>query len=306
MPGKRPPGNAATPYYSPAPRHAILVARKRGVGTAVVAVMVVVIIAVAAAAVYYSGTQRTTTTVTAPPVTTTQTTTETTTVTTTQIPSTSSASSSVCSSTTTISSTAAQSSLVGPGLVDLARNFTSLSVAYGQNSSGASVILEQTYNLVYASHTTYKMTLSLSASPDSGLTAWVLTNGTVLAAESDGQNSSGVHASSLIVTSYPIFYQIPAFSPASHFSIPLGEIHATGSSNVTLGSTRLTVTDYRADSLPLVYCDDAAAFSLTTFVVQTAPVPGTNFTLFTYIDVQGTEASAPLSFYFLVSSVTLA
>jgi hypothetical protein len=268
--------------------------------------LVIVIIVVAAVAVYYSGSQRTATTVTAPPVTTTQTTTQTTTLTTTQAQDMSSTSSSVCSTTTTISSTAVQSSLVGPGLAALARNFTSLSVAYGENSSGASVILEQTYHLVYASQTTYKMNLSLSASPESGLTVWVLTNGTVLAADSDGQNSSGVHASSLVVTSYPIFYQIPAFSPASHFSIPLGEIRATGSSNVTLGGTHLTVTNYRADSLPLVYCADGAPFSLTTFVVQIAPVPGASFTIFTYVDVQGTEASAPLSFYFTVSSITLA
>lgn len=277
----------------------------------------IAVVVIAAVAVYYSSTQRSTTTVTATAVATTETTTATatvtstlpatTTVTVTQALGTSSSSSLACGTTTATSTTGTTSSPAGPGLVDLARNFTSLSLAYGENSSGTSVIIEQSYNLVYASATTYKMTFEVSGSPGSGVTAWVLSNGTVLATESSGQNHTGAYASSLVQTSAPVFYDgLPALNSASQIPFPVSDLHTISSSNITLGSTRVTATNYRAKSLPLVYCEGGVPFSFSTVVIQTAPVPGKDFSLITYLDLQGTASSKPYSFYLSISSITLA
>ncbi|MDA4136688.1 MAG: hypothetical protein OK449_06805 [Thaumarchaeota archaeon] len=296
-----------------------MLGRSHGVGGAIVAVMMAVVIVLAAAVVFYSGTQRVTTTVTASPVTTTETTTytlppatvtstlpgTTTTLTVTQASNTTSTFSYSCSTTVTTSSQTT-SSAAATGLVDLARNFTSLSLAYGENSSGTSVIIDQSYDLVYASATTYKMTFQVSGSPGSGVTAWVLSNGTVLATESGGQNHTGAYASFLVENSAPVFWQLPAFNSASQITFPVSYIHAIGSSTVTLGSARVTVTNYRANSLPLVYCQGTVPFSLTTVVIQTAPVPGKDFSLITYLDLQGTVSSKPYSFYLSISSITQA
>jgi hypothetical protein len=282
--------------------------------------MMIAIVVIAAVAVYYSSTQRSTTTVTAAAITTTETTiaaatvtstlpATTTTVTVTQVLGTSSSSSLACGTTTTATSTTGttSSSPVGLGLVDLARNFTSLSLAYGENSSGTSVIIDQSYNLVYASATTYKMTFEVSGSPGSGVTAWVLSNGTVLATESGGQNHTGAYASSLVQTSAPVFYDgLPAFNSASQIPFPVSDLLTIGSSNIALGSTQVTVTNYRADSLPLVYCEGGVPFSFSTVVIQTATVPGKDFSLLTYVDLQGTASSKPYSFYLSISSITLA
>jgi hypothetical protein len=281
-----------------------LQARKRGVGGATVAVVMAAVVILAAAAVIYSGSQRVTETVTVSPVTTTETTTETSTLTVTQTLTTVSTSSLSCSATTSTTSAAA-SSPADRALVDLARNFTSVSLAYGENSSGKPVVIDQTYSLAYASPTTYKMTFSLSGSSSPVLTAWVLSNGTIVAADSGGKNYSGSSASSLVETSAPVFYEpLPALNPDSQISFPVDDLHATGSSNVTLGNTQVSVTNYRANSLPLVFCQGTVLFDLNTVVFQTAPVPGRDFSLITYADLQGTMSSSPYSFYLSILSIT--
>jgi len=187
----------------------------------------------------------------------------------------------------------------------------------GANTSQGQEVINYSYGLVYASHsvssTTYKVDFGYRVQMASeSITAWVMSNGTVLAVESSGQNITGSSASDYLLVSASPFILLGEYnsSPASS-DLPFSQLHAAGLENVTLGDVNMIVTDYQANSLPLVYSDCLGdTYTLSTFLLQQGTVPGTSFTLLTYLDMQGTmqqDSSASQSYGILlqVTSITL-
>jgi hypothetical protein len=231
---------------------------------------------------------------------------------TTSTSSTSSSTSSSCTTSTTTTTAAASNATIGLELVQLAQMFPKMSMSWGENSTNGPVVIDSSYVLDYApgmGTNTYKITYGESLQGFSqSTTAWILSNGTLLATETSGVNSSGSAAEfNLLLVAAP-FFLVAAYGSSPSGLVPSSEIQAAGQSTVTLGNLTFSVTNYRADSLPLIFGDCSATYILTTFVLQAGVVPGTSFTLLTYLDMQGTSqssgSSAPYSIYLKVTSVT--
>jgi hypothetical protein len=227
---------------------------------------------------------------------------------------TTSSTSTSCTTSTATNST--ENAAIGLEFVQLAQTFSRASITLGENTTSGLVVGSYAYGLDYASPTgsltTYKMTFILTVD-GFGLSAtgWVLSNGTILATEVGSQNSTGLSAVDNLTVYGSAFIVLVAYNSSTTGLVPTADIHATGQMNVTLGMVTMTVTDYQADSLPLVYSDCSGdTYTLGTFALQAGTVPGTNFTLLTYLDMQGTEESSglsqPLSLVLQVTSITLA
>jgi hypothetical protein len=198
-------------------------------------------------------------------------------------------------------------------VVVLLKSFSKMSVTLGTNTSQGPELINYSYAVVYASpsvsSTTYKVDFAYAFEGFSvGLTAWVLSNGTVLATESGLQNTTGSSAYlNLLENAAPFI--IAGEYTQSITPVPASEFHSVGQENVRIGSVNMTVTIYEANSLPLVFSDcNGDVYSLNTFVLEVGTVPGTNVTLLTYLDQQGTVQSSgesqPTSLLLRVTSIT--
>jgi hypothetical protein len=185
---------------------------------------------------------------------------------------------------------------------------------FGGNTTTGPIVLTDTYNLMYAPSVgtdTYKLAFVVSGEGfTESTTAWILTNGTVLAVDSGGQNSTGTTADDNLLPDSAPFVLVTAYDVAPSSILPASGTVATGQTSLTLGSVTMTVTNYRAETLPLVYSDCFGdTFTYNTFIVQAGTVPQTSFLLLTYLDLQGTQASSGTSqsdsIYLQVTSIVI-
>ena len=275
--------------------------------------LMVVIVGVSTAAVVYEASRASTTTFTLvstttasePPstevetvtssVTQTLTVTQTSTVTETLSAQTSaSTTSSSCSSTSTSS---VFSSVSGLEFLLLIKEFSGMSVDFGDNSTLGPQVVLTTYAVEYAptgGGSTYKVGISQTLKGVTQLsTIWISENGTVVAFDVAGQNVTGSNAEFYFVTTASPFIIIGAYSEAPFGPVPLSDIHSTGQSTANLGGFNMTATTYSANSLPLTFGDCFGnIFNLNTFVLRTGTVPGSSFKLLTYLDLRGTDTVA--------------
>jgi hypothetical protein len=189
-----------------------------------------------------------------------------------------------------------------------------MSVNFGANTSSGPIILGSTYSVEYAPESgvgTYKIAITLSYEGSSEYNyAWILSNGTLIAFDTAGQNSTGSNAQSNLLINASPFLLIYDFMVSPSSNIPPG-VQAIGQSNVTIGSLSMTVTTYEPTTLPLVFSDCLGnTFSMNTLIMKAGIVPGANVDLLTYFDWQGTETSSgtsqPYSAYIQVTEITVA
>ncbi|MDA4123140.1 MAG: hypothetical protein OK456_08190 [Thaumarchaeota archaeon] len=307
-----------------------MLTREGGTAPVVIALLVVLILVAGGTFLFAStqdhGTTYTTTetsagpttTVTVPPVTSTATVVSIVTVTSSVVSlaagtTTTSTTSASCAYTNT-SSTGTQPAL--SQLVGLAQNFTSVSVTFGENTTSGPVLVNDSYLLVETGpdggYTSYEMAFTETGGPANGTTtAWFLSNGTLLATESAGHNSTGVSASNELDSVAAPFLSLVLYNEAPDILAPLSSLSAT-SSTVSIGGVNMEVMNYGGRSItpsaPLVFdeCFGSSinAYALTTFELQSGVVPGTNFNLLAYLDLQGRVSSssgsgstAPFSMY---------
>lgn len=310
------------------------VTERKAIGASLLAIVIVVVVAVAAGGIYFatqtgggsSNTTQTTTTqsttsTTGPTQTTSHTTTTTaqqttsttpthTTTTTSAQTTSSTLSTSSCSSTYTSTSTTTGAAQTVQSILPFFQSLKGMEIVYNGTDNGNSYNLDSQYTVIYADTsagvTTYKVYISFNdGSSVANATAWVQSNGNVLALEIAGFNETGAVAGEALVSF------MSAFTLESNY---LGYVevytgssfHSTGTSTVTLGPTTMTVTNYQANSLPETYTECGYTGSLTDFAMSVGTVPGTSITLVTNLHVSGTSNGDTGDFDIRVVSVTKA
>jgi hypothetical protein len=274
---------------------------KKGVGTTVI-VAIVVVIFVAAAGAFLIVTPglgsnpsqisslSSTTSSTSPLVSSTLTTSGSlaTSVTTLSTGSTSTSSTSTtCSSSTT---TTSASSFSLSNFTSTFAAFSSMKVHLNGTFNGYSGDVTSTYEVVYASATTYKVNVNLtSGGTTADYTVWALRNGSAIAVYTNGQNYTGSYASTFYEGAMAAFlveleFSSPQFLPA--FTSGLF-VHETDHYTSTLGQAQVDFTDYAPSSLPLQIDQCGVTTDFSTYMLQTGTVSGFSGTLLTNIDISG-------------------
>jgi len=160
------------------------------------------------------------------------------------------------------------------------------------NTSGTpeSYTYTESYSVVYASATTYKVTItSVEAGQSITETVWVLRNGTAIAINFAGENLTGSEAQSLIVGAFGGFTeQIQADSEIGFYTAT-NFFHSTGTSTVSIGPTQVSVTTYVANNLPETVTSCGSTTTLTAYSLSVGTPQGTSSPLVTYEHIAGSE-----------------
>jgi len=182
----------------------------------------------------------------------------------------------------------------------------------GTSGTGQGFNSTSTYTRVYESSSTIKAQISYqSGSQIEAFTVWVLrSNGSTLALDVSGTNITGTEARGFSGSIFFGFLLESQYSQSLAFYISNGNIHSTGSSSVTLGPTKMTVTSYSASSYPFSVTDCYGTTSFTNFSLQVGTPPGTSYQFITLFHVAGTytptgQASEQEDFLLAVTSITV-
>jgi hypothetical protein len=186
-----------------------------------------------------------------------------------------------------------------------------MATRFNGTSNGQPYDLTSDYHVIYASTTTYKVNISLTANGYTvKYTAWVQKDGTPTAVYYSGQNYTGLYAqtyfeAAMATYSIETTFTEPQVLPA--LTSPLFS-HQSGQATITLGPTSVLVTDYTANSLPLNINECGFSGQFTRFSVQTGVVSGNPQTLLTGLNLTGsfnsggTSQNADLTFH--ITSLT--
>jgi hypothetical protein len=125
-----------------------------------------------------------------------------------------------------------------------------------------------------------------------------------------GNNITGVEARSFSGSIFFGFVLETQYSQSLAYYITNGNIHSTGSSTVTLGPTKMSVTSYSATSYPFTVTDCSGTTSITEFSLAVGTPPGTSFQFITSFHLAGTytpsgQASQQENFEIAVTSITV-
>ena len=308
---------------------------RKAIGASVIAIVVVIVVVVAAGGIYLAtqtgGTTNTTsqgttgqsttsshttmqtttqTTGSTEHTTTTQAHTTTTTTTTAVQTTTTTLSTYSCSSTYTSTSTTTGAAQTVQSVLPFFQSLSGMQVQYNGTSNGSSYNVVSSYNVIYASTsggvTTYKVFISFNdGSSATNATAWVQSNGNVVALDFAGYNETGSMAGAALVGLMTPFTLEANY--LGYIQVYTGTFyHSAGTSSVTLGTTTMTVTNYQANSLPETFSECGYTGTLDQFAMSVGTDPGTSFTLVTYLHISGTSDGTTGTFDIRVVSVTKA
>jgi hypothetical protein len=122
------------------------------------------------------------------------------------------------------------------------------------------------------------------------MTVWILKNGTTLAVNFAGQNFTGSTASGFITGAFAGFYQeIEVGQQQSFYSGASQFFHSTGTSSVTIGANKVTVTNYAANSLPETVTACGSTSTYSAFSLSIGTPSGTTFPIVTNLHFAGTS-----------------
>lgn len=189
-------------------------------------------------------------------------------------------------------------------------------VANGTSSSAGSTPQSygytESYSTVYASSTTYKVSISESVEGNNLVyTVWVQNNGQVLAVNVEGYNVTGSTAQEEAVGVFVGFtLQIQADTSISQYT-NTGYFKSAGTSTVDIGTTPVKVTTYEANTLPetITGCSGTTT-TLTAFSFEVGTPQGANAPLVVYEHIAGSDTSdgttTTYTYVLQVTSITLA
>jgi hypothetical protein len=180
-------------------------------------------------------------------------------------------------------------------VVPLVSTFSGMQLRYNLTSGTQQSNLTESYTRVYASATTYKVTVtsSIGSQVTPPETAWILKNGTVLAINVAGQNLTGPTAQTMIVGLFAGFSaEVQAGSQLSTYTASQ-YFHTTGTSSVTIGSSTFAVTNYAANTLPqtITSCPPGTTTTLTNYKLSVGTPNGTSYKVVTYMQIAGSSTS---------------
>jgi hypothetical protein len=190
--------------------------------------------------------------------------------------------------------------------------YNSQSVTFSDITGGKTNNITSSFNVVYRSSSTIKVTSTFASTNTSEtITAWILKNGTTLAVSVAGQNFTGTAASSFIIGAFSGFYEeIAVGGQQSFYSSASQYFHSTGTSTATIGTNKVTVTNYAANSPNEAVTVCGTTSTYTTFSLSIGTPSGTTFPLVTNLQLAGTTDvnGTPTSFAYTlqVTAFTLA
>jgi len=183
-------------------------------------------------------------------------------------------------------------------------------MTFQDTAAGQTVSVTESYTTVYASPTTFKITLTSAVSGQGSTTStvYILRNGTAIAVDVQGQNITGLYSSDILLSEFAGFSaeigygnQLGIFTGASYF-------HSTGTSSVTIGPTTFTVTNWAANNIPetLSSCttnqETLSAYSLSEGIPK-----GSTYPLVTSMNLAGTDSTGSTFDYVItLTSITVA
>ena len=180
-------------------------------------------------------------------------------------------------------------------------------------TNGTTYNATESYNVIYASPTTYKVNVTYSLTGENlTTTAWILKNGTPVAIDEAGTNLTGSLASTMLVGLFAGFtteaestLQLPTYTSPAYFK-------ATGpATTVTIGTVPFIVTTYAANNLPetVMPCGDSGTLNLTTYTLTVGAPAASTVKLVTAMHLAGTETTngqtSPVNYEILLISATV-
>jgi hypothetical protein len=178
--------------------------------------------------------------------------------------------------------------------VPLLSAFSALELQFNGTSNGQTSSITESYSVVYASATTFKVNLNFQGNGENeNSTAYILRNGTTIAISEAGYNLTSSISADMTVGLFAGFSaeiqaanQLPTYTSNQYFK-------STGTSSVTLGTNTFKVTNYVANTLPqtITPCNGSPS-TLTAFNLSVGTPSGSSTKLVTYLSISGTETVA--------------
>lgn len=192
-------------------------------------------------------------------------------------------------------------------VVPLLSSYSSMAVNYTDVSSSGTSYLIESYNTVYTSASTYKVNITYSTSGETGSTlAWILKNGTIVAADVSGYNVTGSEAQDFAVGIFAGFIeQIEVDSQLSQNTVST-YFHSTGTSTVTIGNVSMQVTTWAANTLPETTNVCGVTSTITAFSLEVGTPPGASSPLVVYEHIAGSSDGSNYDVTITITSFTLA
>lgn len=186
------------------------------------------------------------------------------------------------------------------------------STSGSSSSSPSSYSFVESYATDYVSSTTYKVTITLAEGSTNLMeTVWLLKDGTAVAIDVAGYNITGSEAQESIVGAFAAFtLQIQADSLINAYTAA-NFFHSTGTSTVSIGPTKVSVTTYAANNLPETetYCGSTPT-TLTAFSFSVGTPQGSSAPLVTNENIAGSEVvdgqTTTFQYLLQVTSITVA
>jgi hypothetical protein len=187
-----------------------------------------------------------------------------------------------------------------------------MKLQYNITSGSTATSLTESYTRLYASSTTYKISLANSVGgTNTTQTAWILKNGNVLAIDEAGTNLTGSVVQEMAVGLFAGFAaevdvgsQLSTYTASQYF-------HSTGTSSATIGSNTFTVTNWAANKLPqtITTCSADQTTNLTTFALSVGVPKGTSYEIVTFMQIAGSTTingqASNIDYLIKVSSFTV-
>jgi hypothetical protein len=178
------------------------------------------------------------------------------------------------------------------------------------SSSTGNYSYSESYSVVYASSTAYKVNIiTIEAGQSIAETVWVLNNGTALAVRLSGENFTGPQAQELIVSIFAGFsLQVQADSQIVLYTAP-NYFHSAGKSTVSVGPTQVTTTNYVANTLPETLTGCGTTTTLTAYTFSVGTPKGASSPLVTYEHLEGSNTvngqTSTFDYMLQIASITL-
>ena len=166
------------------------------------------------------------------------------------------------------------------------------------------------YSVVSVSSTTYKVEGDFAGASSVTFTAWLLKNGTTLAVHVNNSpsNITGTMAGNLVEGYFGEFAAVQGF--VQEQSVYSNLFRSNGTSTVTIGTNKFTVTNYAAYTLPeTIQLCNGESDSLTAYSLSEGTPSGSNYELPIYVHIAGSSTAngttVPFEFTIRITAFTV-
>ncbi len=176
--------------------------------------------------------------------------------------------------------------------------YSEMAVHFNGTENGQSIDASYNYRVVLTTATTYKVNVNMTTGGSTlNFVDYVLKNGTAVAVNFFGTNYTGSSAFTYYLDSMAAFSIGNIFGASGVFGQFQSSdlVHETGSSVVMIGPTQVSVTDYVANSLPIVESTCGSSVNFNKFSIQIGNVTGASVQLLTDLQISGSITSPGLS-----------